>query len=136
VTSERRPAMAPTLGSGKICYIIMASEDVEKSAEFYKKVFRWHVRTRGDGSVAFDDGVGEVSGTWVKGLKPYDGSAMIVYIMVDDMEKTLQLIAENGGTVTEGVGAHAPEITAKFRDPSGNVFGVFQERNVASSSKS
>ena len=122
--------MAPTLGNGKICYIFMASEDVQKSAEFYKKVFGWNVRTHGDGSVSFDDGVGEVSGTWQKGLKPYDGSAMVVYIMVDDMEKTLALIAENGGTVTEGVGAHAPEITAKFRDPSGNVFGVFQERSA------
>lgn len=78
--------------------------------------------------MAFDDGVGEVSGTWVNGRTPYEGSRMLVYIMVEDMERTLALIAENGGTVTEGVGAHASEITAMFRDPSGNVFGVFQER--------
>jgi len=120
--------MEATLGHGKICYIMMASEDVEKSAAFYQKVFGWNVRRRGDGSLAFDDGVGEVSGTWMKGLNPYDGSAMVVYIMVDDMEKALALITENGGKVIEGVGAHLPEITAKFQDPSGNVFGVFQER--------
>lgn len=62
--------------------------------------------------VAFDDGVGEVSGTWVKGRTAYEGSRMLVYIMVEDMERTLALIAENGGTVAEGAGAHASEITA------------------------
>jgi uncharacterized protein len=122
--------MAPTLGNGKICYIIMPSDDVEKSAEFYRTVFGWNIRKRDDGSVAFGDGVGEVSGTWVKGRTPYEGSGMVVFIMVEDMERTLALIAENGGTVTEGVGAHAPEITAMFRDPSGNAFGVFQARTL------
>jgi len=35
------------------------------SEAFYRKVFGWNIRIRGDGSVAFDDAVGEVSGSWV-----------------------------------------------------------------------
>ena len=55
----------PTTGNGKVCYIEMPAADIKTSASFYQSVFGWNIRTRGDGSFAFDDGVGEVSGTWV-----------------------------------------------------------------------
>ena len=54
----------PTLGNGKICYLEIPSRDIEESAAFYHSVFQWQIRTRGNGTVAFDDGVGQVSGTW------------------------------------------------------------------------
>ena len=54
--------MAPTYGNGKICYLEIPAQDIQKSAEFYAKAFGWKTRTRGDGHIAFDDGVGEVSG--------------------------------------------------------------------------
>jgi uncharacterized protein len=119
--------MPPKTGNGKICYIEMPSADVKQSSDFYKKVFGWNVRTRGDGATAFDDGVGEVSGTWVTGRKPFDGTGLTIHIMVDDIEAAMKSVKENGGTITHGVGKHAPEITAEFRDPSGNVFGLYQE---------
>ncbi len=62
--------MAPTLANGKICYIEMPATDIARSADLYKKVFGWQNRKRGDGSTAFDDSVGEVSGTWVLGRPP------------------------------------------------------------------
>ena len=54
----------PHYGNGKICYLELPSRDIQESSSFYQAVFDWRVRTRGDGSIAFDDGVGEVSGTW------------------------------------------------------------------------
>jgi hypothetical protein len=33
-------------------------------------VFGWNIRTRSDGRIAFDDGLGQVSGTWVLGRPP------------------------------------------------------------------
>jgi catechol 2,3-dioxygenase-like lactoylglutathione lyase family enzyme len=59
--------MPPTLANGKICYIEMPALDIARSAEFYRRVFGWKIRKRGDGSTAFDDTTGEVSGTWVLG---------------------------------------------------------------------
>jgi len=61
--------MPPTFGNGKICYIEIPATDIARSSEFYGQVFGWSIRQRGDGSVAFDDGVGEVSGTWVLGRR-------------------------------------------------------------------
>ena len=120
--------MPPTFGNGKICYIEIPATDVARSAEFYEKSFGWDVRRRGDGSVAFDDGVGEVSGTWVVGRPALTGVSLMVHIMVDDMTATLETVVANGGEIVQGVGADAPEITARFRDPGGNVMGLYQHR--------
>lgn len=54
----------PTFANGKIGYIEIPTNNIAESASFYNKVFGWNIRTRSDGSVAFDDTVNEVSGTW------------------------------------------------------------------------
>lgn len=118
---------APTLGNGKICYLEIPALDISTSADFYQQVFNWRVRTRDDGSTAFDDGVGEVSGSWVTNKKAVADSGFMVSIMVDDIRKTMELIKSKGGTITQEVGAEAPEITARFKDPAGNIFGLYQE---------
>ena len=119
--------MAPDYGNGKICYIEMPATDIARSSEFYRKVFGWTTRTRGDGSLAFDDGVGEVSGTWIRGRRPASEPGLLVYIMVDDAAATVATIVANGGEIVQPIGADAPEITARFRDPGGNVVGLYQE---------
>ncbi len=119
--------MAPTFANGKICYLEIPATDVDLSAAFYESVFGWTIRRRGDGSRAFDDGVGEVSGTWVTDRPAVDTLGLLVHIMVDSVAETLETIVARGGAVVRGIGADAPEITARFRDPAGNVFGLYQE---------
>ncbi len=119
--------MPPTLANGKICYIEIPAADIARSADFYGRVFGWHIRQRGDGHTAFDDGAGEVSGTWVVGRPPAAAPGLLVYIMVDSVSATLEVIVANGGEVVQPIGADAPEITARFRDPAGNVIGLYQE---------
>jgi len=120
--------MSPTFANGKICYIEMPAKDAERSAEFYKKSFGWNIRKRGDGSIAFDDGVGEVSGTWVLGRPPSANPGLLFYIMVDSVAATIEKIVANGGEIVQPIGGDAPEITARFRDPGGNIIGVYQQR--------
>ena|SRR6266566_3031877 len=120
--------MAPTFANGRICYIEMPATDVTTSAEFYKKVFGWSVRKRGDGRTAFDDTVGGVSGTWVLGRPPAASPGLLVYIMVDNVTSTVDAVIANGGEIVQPVGGDAPEITARFRNPGGNVLGVYQQR--------
>ena len=119
--------MSPTLGNGKICYIEIPANDIERSAGFYEKVFGWRIRRRGDGSIAFDDGVGEVSGTWVTGRPPATTPGLLIYIMVDSVAATIDAVIAHGGEVVQPIGADAPEITARFRDPAGNVTGLYQQ---------
>ena len=118
--------MPPTFANGKICYIEIPATDIARSAEFYKSVFGWNVRTRGDGSVAFDDGAGEVSGTWVRSRLPAD-LGLLIYIMVDSVASTCDAVVAHGGTIVQPIGADAPEITARFTDPAGNILGLYQQ---------
>jgi predicted enzyme related to lactoylglutathione lyase len=119
--------MTPTLGDGKICYVEMPASDIQRSAEFYEKVFGWQNRKRGDGAIAFDDGVGQVSGTWVTNRPPSTTPGLLIYIMVDDAAATIESVIAHGGELVQPIGADAPEITARFRDPGGNVIGLYQE---------
>jgi uncharacterized protein len=118
--------MPPTLANGKICYIEMPAVDVTRSAEFYSSVFGWKIRQRGDGATAFDDGVGEVSGAFVVGRPPSSQPGLLVYVMVDSVAATVDAVMANGGEIVQPIGADAPEITARFRDPGGNVIGLYQ----------
>ena len=121
----------PHYGNGKICYLELPSRDIDESSTFYQAVFDWKVRRRGDGSVAFDDGVNEVSGTWRTDRKPTSEIGMLLHIMVDDIEITMKKIIERGGTIVRPLGLDAPEITAWFQDLSGNILGLYQEPRQA-----
>jgi uncharacterized protein len=123
--------MPPTRSNGKICYIEMPAVDIQRSADFYAKVFGWGIRQRGDGSLAFDDAVGEVSGTWVRGRPPSPQPGLLIYIMVDSVADTINAVLTHGGEIVQPIGADAPEITARFRDPAGNVLGLYQEPSRA-----
>jgi len=113
--------------NGKICYIEMPATDIDKSAKFYQTVFGWDIRKRGDGATAFDDTTGQVSGTWRTDRKPSPDIGMLTYIMCDSVAATLEKITANGGEVVQQIGGDAPEITARFRDPGGNIIGLYQE---------
>ena len=119
--------MPPTLTNGKICYIEIPAVDIRHSADFYAKLFGWKIRKRGDGSTAFDDATGQVSGTWVLGRPAASQPGLLVYIMVDSVAATIDVIAAQGGTLVQPIGADAPEVTARFRDPAGTVIGLYQE---------
>jgi predicted enzyme related to lactoylglutathione lyase len=117
----------PTIANGKICYLEIPAVDVIISANFYKKVFGWHIRERSDGMIAFDDGVGEVSGTWVVGRPPSTEVGLLVYIMVDSVSSTIRSVVTQGGKIIQPIGIDDPEITARFSDPAGNILGLYQE---------
>jgi uncharacterized protein len=118
--------MPPTMASGKICYLEMPATDIARSADFYKQVFGWNIRKRGDGSTAFDDTTGEVSGSWVVGRPPAAKPGLLFYIMVDSVAAAVDSVTAHGGEIVQPIGADAPEITARFRDPGGNVIGLYQ----------
>jgi predicted enzyme related to lactoylglutathione lyase len=118
--------MPPTLANGKICYIEVPATDIARSADFYKRVFGWTIRKRGDGSTAFDDTTGEVSGSWVLGRPPAAKPGLLFYIMVDSVAATVDAVVAQGGEIVQSIGADAPEITARFLDPAGNVIGLYQ----------
>lgn len=119
--------MAPARAHGKICYLEIPTADIPRSVSFYRSVFGWPIRQRGDGANAFDDGVGAVSGAWVTGRPASPFPGLLLYVMVDSVVATLEAIVAHGGRVVQPIGLDAPELTARFADPDGNVLGLYQE---------
>jgi len=120
--------MPPTLANGKICYLEIPAVDITRSSDFYTKVFGWQTRKRGDGRLAFDDGTGEVSGTWVTGRRPSTDAGLLIYVMADSVANALEAVVANGGTIVQPIGVDAPAITARIHDPAGNLIGLYQQR--------
>jgi uncharacterized protein len=47
--------------------------------------------------------------------------------MVDSVAATIDLVVANGCEIVQPIGVDAPGITARFRDPGGNIIGLYQQ---------
>ena len=59
--------------------------------------------------------------------KPMMEAGLLIYIMVDSVAATVDAVIANGGKLVQPIGMDAPEITARFSDPAGNVIGLYQQ---------
>ncbi len=125
------PSPSPNYRTGKICYLEIPAIDIEASAQFYQQVFGWQIRQRNDGSTAFDDTTGEVSGTWVLGRPPSTDPGLVVSIMVASAATTIAVIIAAGGEIVQPVNPDEREVCALFRDPAGNILGIYQQAGLA-----
>jgi predicted enzyme related to lactoylglutathione lyase len=123
------PSNAPGYRTGKICYLEIPANDIAESAHFYQQVFGWNIRQRDDGSTAFDDTVGQVSGMWLLGRSPSRELGLMVHIMVANVATTSEAIVAAGGEMVQSF--HDGEIYAHFRDPAGNMLGIYQQSGLA-----
>ena len=117
----------PSPNNGKICYIELPTTDIAVSANFYSGIFGWTTRTRGDGATAFDDATGHVSGSFSLDKTAVPDPGFILYIMVDDIRDTIAQITAVGCEIVRPLGFHPSESIAHFRDPGGNLLGLYQE---------
>jgi predicted enzyme related to lactoylglutathione lyase len=111
--------------NGKVAYMEIPALDVEVSAAFYAKVFGWS--TRGDARhKGFDDASGDLIGAWTTANAIASAPGVLPYIYVDDVRATLAQITSNGGSVVREPYPEGGLTVATFRDPAGNVIGVWQ----------
>ena len=116
------------MSRGEVRYLQIPSDNPERSAAFYEGVFGWEIRRRDDGATAFDDTSGHVSGMWVTGHPVSAEPGLLIYIRVDDVPAALAAIERHGGEIVMPATLQKPvEAIATFRDPAGNVLGVFHE---------
>ncbi len=122
---------APVYAPGKICYIEMPARDIAESAAFYERAFGWNIRERGDGATSFDDTVGQVSGVWTTDLPPATEPGLRVFIMVARIQDAIEAVVSAGGEIARPVDPASSEVWALFRDPGGNVLGIYQDPSLA-----
>jgi uncharacterized protein len=108
-----------------VSYLRIPAEEPKRAAAFYEAVFGWRVDAdREDPS--FEDGTGHVIGHIDGEMKVSGRAGIRPYIYVESVDETAARIAECGGTVVTEPYPEGDLTVAVFRDPEGNVLGIWQ----------
>jgi predicted enzyme related to lactoylglutathione lyase len=108
-----------------ISYLRIPSQDPHRTAAFYQAVFGWNVDTNRE-DPSFEDGTGHVIGHFVTDLQVAGEAGVRPYVYVESVDDTLEKVAANGGATVTAPYPEGDLSVATFRDPTGNVLGVWQ----------
>ena len=110
---------------GGVSYLRIPAADPPRLGAFYEAVFGWDIRGDRD-EPGFTDGSGHVIGHFVSD-QPVAGEAGIrPYVYVESVDETLAKVVAGGGEVVTAPYPEGDLWVATFRDPAGNVLGVWQ----------
>jgi predicted enzyme related to lactoylglutathione lyase len=110
---------------GGVSYLRIPAGDGRRLATFYEAVFGWSVRSDRD-EPSFADGSRHVIGHFTTDQAVAGGAGVRPYIFVEGIDETLEKVAALGGEVVTAPYAEGDLWVATFRDPAGNVIGVWQ----------
>ena len=114
-------------GHGRLSYIQIPANNVQESARFYANVFGWQVRGGSDNHLSFTDATGDMIGAWVTDRAISREPGVLPYIYVHGIDAALERIKASGGQVVKPAYPEGDLWVATFRDPAGNVIGVWQQ---------
>jgi uncharacterized protein len=133
MTSRDRDAPSQALerqhlfAHGRLSYVQIPAADVKASGVFYANVFGWQVRGGNDDHLGFTDATGDMIGAWETGCVPSQAPGVLPYIYVHGIDATLERVAASGGEVVKPPYPEGELWVSTFRDPAGNVIGVWQQ---------
>jgi uncharacterized protein len=106
-----------------VVWFELLGPEPEKAAAFYSELFGWHTQSLEGGYTTVDThGGGGING----GIGAAEGGkpSTKVYVLVDDLQKTLDRVAELGGKTVVPITEMNVVTFAQFSDPAGNVVGL------------
>ncbi len=108
-----------------IDYVEIYVDDVSAAKRFYSEVFGWQFNDYGEtyAGIQAPGGDGEVGGITVGDAR---GGSPLVLVISDQLDLSLEAVTSAGGEVVEGPFDYPGGRRFHFRDPSGNVLGVFE----------
>ena len=130
--TARKPSDASSVEArltrpGGISYLHIPAADVRQAATFYENAFGWTVRGHDTNRPSFDDGTGHVSGAWMTDQAISREPGLLPYIYVEHIDDTVVRIVARGGQIVDAPYSEGNLWVATFRDPAGNVIGLWQE---------
>jgi predicted enzyme related to lactoylglutathione lyase len=132
--TEPRPAAGEAHGAdtalatpGAITYLHIPAANLRQAAAFYGAVFGWQINNPDSDRPGFDTPGGHLSGAWVTDQAIATEPGLLPYIYVDDVEQTVTRIRSHGGEIVTNPFAEALLTIATFRDPAGNVIGLWHD---------
>ena len=101
--------------------------DLEKAQKFYGSLFDWKITGDENKDYAYwIINTGEKLGGGLWRMPKEKPTGVYVYIAVDDIEKTLEMVVKMGGKVIVPKSKENGNAMATFADPDGNLFGLYE----------
>ena len=108
-------------------FVEIRVRDLDKAKNFYGNLFDWKISGEENKEWAYwliDAGEKPGGGLWrFPEGKPL---GVLVYILVDEIEKTLEKVVKSGGKVVVPKSKENGNAMATFADPDGNLFGLYE----------
>lgn len=116
---------------GRVVHFEIVADDAERISKFYENVFNWKVQ-KWEGPMDYwflmtgDEKEPGIDGAF--GMRQSPDDAVVNTIDVDDVDKYVKLVEENGGEIVRpkqvipGVG-----YLAYFKDTEGNLWGMMKD---------
>ena len=121
---------------GKVAYVVIPARDPITSAVFYEAVFGWTLTAPDDVRVAytlgprdnqrvpFTDTPTGLVGAFSAARGPSE-DGVLLHLYVDDIDFALREIESRGCDIVEPARSEGELRVASFRDPGGNLVGVW-----------
>lgn len=116
------------MGKHGFVHVEISANDLTAASSFYQQVFNWTVQAMPEMNYAlFETGTGP-GGGFSPVVPENPAGTVMVYVETDNIEDTLAKVEKAGGktlqprTEIPGMGWFA-----QFKDPTGNILGIFQE---------
>ncbi len=103
---------------------------MHEAARFYEAVFGWAVRDHDSDRPTFDDASGYVSGAWMSDQAVAREPGLLLFIYVDGIDEVVGRIVDHGGEVVRAPYGEGTCMVATFRDPAGNILGLWEDAAV------
>jgi len=122
------PGVDPRLGrTGGISYLHIPAADVRRSAAFYGEALGWTIHNGDTDRPGFEDGGAHVGGAFVTDQAVSREPGFLFYVYVDRIDGAVARVTAAGGEVVRAPYQEGNLWVATFRDPAGNVVGLWQE---------
>ncbi len=112
---------------GAISYLHIPALDVRRSAAFYGEALGWTIHNADTDRPGFQDGGGgHIGGAFVTYQRVSAEPGFLFYVYVDEIDAAVAGVAAAGGEVVRPPYAEGNLWVATFKDPAGNVVGLWQ----------
>ena len=110
-----------------IAHVEIPSTNLERSLEFYNKVFGWVFKPFGNGYLLFNNHQGIMAGLR-KVEQVLKGDCTVFHVNVDNIDQMLEKVKASGGHIKTGkTTIPAMGWYAVLFDPDGNSVGLYQK---------
>lgn len=110
-----------------IAHVEIPSSNMNQTKDFFSKVFGWEFKPFGSGYMLFNNHKGIMVG--IRQVeKVNSGDSTVFHINVNNIDEIMTSVKSNGGSVfKEKSVIPAMGWYALFKDPQGNIIGLYQK---------